>query len=73
VVWHQSGTQATYNVIREVIGTRGGHMFLILAGGLARCLAEWVFTVPDYCNCAWPILRKEPGCTVAIVTYQGVS
>jgi hypothetical protein len=38
------GTQATYNVLR---GTRGEHMFLILVGGLARCLAEWVFTVSD--------------------------
>ena len=73
VVWHPSGTQATYNVIREGIGARGGHMFLILVGGLARCLAEWVFTVSDYCNCAWPILRKDPGCTVVIVTNQGVS
>lgn len=61
------GTQATYNVLREVTGTRGEHMFLILVGGLARCLAE---TVPDYCNCAWPILRKDPACTVVIVTYH---
>jgi hypothetical protein len=68
VVWHPGGTQATYNVIRGVIGTRGGHMFLILTGGLARCLAEWVFTVSDYCNCAWPILRKDSACIVAIVT-----
>jgi hypothetical protein len=46
VVWHPGGTQATYNVIRGVIGTRGGHMFLILTGGLARCLAEWCLLYP---------------------------
>jgi hypothetical protein len=34
------GTEATYNVLRKVTGTRGEHMFLILAGGLALCLAE---------------------------------
>ena len=47
-------------------------MFLILAGGLARCLAEWVFTVSDYHKFA---RGQSLGhrCTVVIVTYQGVS
>ncbi len=42
------GTQATHNVIREVIGTRGGHMFLILAGAVALCLVEEGFTIFKY-------------------------
>jgi hypothetical protein len=52
-------------------------MFLILVGGLARCLAEWVFTVSDYRTV---IARgqslgktQDARCTVAIVTNQGVS
>jgi hypothetical protein len=69
----QVAPQATYNVIRDVIGTRGGHMFLILAGGMARAWRSECLLYPITSIGAWPVLRKDTGCTVAIVTYQGVS